>query len=386
MKPTFLAAAALLACATSASAAPLQVTTGGYNSFGPALSADGSRLVFYSASDLTGGNPDHNFEVYVYERATGQTRQLSDSAGGILAGGNQTPSISGDGSRVAFQHFNVSGGYAYFQTQSYDLATNTLTTLTQPPGFFEQSAISRDGKRIAVSTDNLGVRLYDTATQTFSGVVAPWVLNMSLSGDGQRLAFETFSGVKLLDLGTGITINVAPQSASFNERPTLSADGRTLAFVSNFDPLGQNADGNRELFSYDILTGTLTQVTHTLGSYLSLGGLSGDGSRIAFSTGADLTGGNADGNTEVFVYDLLAGDFMQVTHTLGAYNSEARLSEDGLSIAYLSFDLPGSPSQVFLDALAPQPHGALPEPASLALAVAGIAALGAVRSGRRPRR
>lgn len=89
---------------TAAPAAPLLVTAGGgLNSYGASLSADGSRLAFYSASDLTGGNADHNFEIFVYERATAQLRQVTDMPGGIQAGGQQQPALSGDGSRLAFQ-------------------------------------------------------------------------------------------------------------------------------------------------------------------------------------------------------------------------------------------------------------------------------------------
>ena len=40
------------------------------------------------------------------------------------------PSLSGDGSRLVFQHFVINGSNANFQTQSFDVNPNTLT----PPG------------------------------------------------------------------------------------------------------------------------------------------------------------------------------------------------------------------------------------------------------------
>jgi Tol biopolymer transport system component len=383
-----------------AQAAPLQLTSGNRNSFGPSLSADGSRLAFFSASNLTGGNADLNFEVFVYDRGSGQLRQITDQPGGALAGGNQEPSLSGDGSRLVFQHYVINGGNAPFQTQSYDLSTDTLTTLTLP-GAFESSAISRDGNLIAVSTDNLGLRFYNTTTKTFSSVLMPAPLGFSMSGDGGRIAYEGFSqGVRLLDVATGTTTIISPQGSGFNQGPAISADGNSLAFVSTFDPLGLNADGNSELFRYDVVTQTLAQITHTSAGGAQAASLSGDGSRIAFGSSADLTGGNADGNTEIFVYDLLAGSFLQLTDTLGGFSASAVLSEDGLSIAYVStMNLnganPGRVPQVFLDELAPQPpqHPRdLPEPASLALALAALVALLApgvarvVRSAWRDRR
>lgn len=364
----------------TAPAAPLLVTPGGsLNSFGASLSADGSRLAFYSAVNLTGSNADNNFEIFVYERATAQLRQVTDMPGGILAGGQQQPALSGDGSRLAFQRFEVSGNIARFRTQTLDLGTGTLTDVTPLGNFFESSAISRDGGTLAVSTDNLGLRLYDTATQSFSGVLMPAPFDFTMSGDGRRLAYEGFSqGVRLLDRDTGVTTVVSPTGSGFNQRPVLSDDGNSLAFVSTFDPLGLNADHNSELFRYDLPTQTLQQVTHTSGAGAGSASLSGDGRRIAFTSAADLTGDNADGNREVFVYDLLAGDFLQVSHTVDADHFGAVLSADGRTIAFGGTQGRG-PAQIFIDALPPQQPGELPEPTSLALVLAALGLLPAAR-------
>ncbi|MCE4557396.1 hypothetical protein [Pelomonas cellulosilytica] len=367
------ACALLLATGLSglASAAPLQVTSGDFNSFGPSLSADGSRLAFYSASNLTGQNADNSFEVFVRDRSSGQLTQVSEHSDGGFTGGNQTPSISGDGSRIVYQHFVSSGGFSSFQTQTYDVGSHVTATLT-PLGGFEQSAISHDGKTIAVDISNVGLRLYDTTSQSFVGTVTRNPMSFAMSADARFVAYQTFGRtMQLYDVATGVTTAVGPRGSSF-ERPALSADGSSLFFTGDFDPLGQNADHNTEIFRYDIGTQNLQQVTHTTSGNFSGVTASGDGSRIAFTTDANLTGGNADGSLEVFVYDLLADSFQQVTDTLGSFSMSAALSEDGRTIAFVSnMNIdgrnPSGASQVFVSELGPQAPRDLPEPASLAL-------------------
>ncbi|MDG0853983.1 PD40 domain-containing protein [Roseateles puraquae] len=385
---SLLPALALFGAAAGVHAAPLQITNDGsyYQSYGPVLSADGNRLAYYSATNPTGGNSDRNMEVFVYDRPSAQLRQITDMPGGSLAGGNQTPSLSGDGSRVAFQRYVISGNYAYFQTQTYDLNTNTLATLT-PLGYSESSAISRDGKTIAVSIGNVGLKLYDTTTQTFSGVVMPAPLSFRMSGDGKRIVYEAFAqGVVLYDLATGTSKTISPPGSGYNQYPEISADGNSIVFNARYNPLGQNADGSSEVFRYDIASGQLLQITHGNGRDSMDASLSRDGTRIVFSSADDLTGHNADGNYELFVYDLIAGSFQQMTDTLGlTYSAAGTISDDGNTIAYMStMNLDGRNPygnyQIFMDTLAPRVTTTdLPEPGTLALTVLALPLLGAVR-------
>src|SRR6266446_2305290 len=103
----------------------------------------------------------------------------------------------------------------------------------------------------------------------------------------------------------------------------ISQDGSRIAFASKDDPLGTNPDGNSEIFLFD---GTrLTQVTNTspgdIANRVSNGNfqpsISDDGRFIAFSSNRDLAGQNADGNLEIFIYDTVAITFRQVTSSSG---------------------------------------------------------------------
>ncbi len=181
----------------------------------------------------------------------------------------------------------------------------------------------------------------------------------------------------------------------------LSADGRLLVLTSQADHTGGNPDHSRELFLHDRAAGSLTQLTdHSAGSvhrpvltgdgsrvfYRSSydpeedevlptdvlveldrasGGrtvvardfvdasVSGDGSRVALLSREDPTGGNGDGNAEVFLLDVATGAFLQITDTLQAScsglaprcpsNLLPRIDADGSRVAFFSdYDLDAS--------------------------------------------
>lgn len=176
--------------------------------------------------------------------------------------------------------------------------------------------------------------------------------NPSISGDGRVLAFESTADVA----GVGgepsfraIRANVANDPATFLQlaasrapAPAISQDGSHIAFASNEDPLGTNADGNSEIFLCDGVR--VSQITDTLPDQNSnrssdgnfLPSISDDGRFIAFASNRDLTNQNADGNLEIFIYDSVAHSIAQLTNSSGIVGaSDAKLSGDGSSLAYI---------------------------------------------------
>lgn len=386
-------AALLFGAGSGAMATPVMLSAGSvYNSLGASLNHDGSRVAFYSADNLTGANADHNFEVHVYDRPSGTLRQITNTPGGISVGGSQAPRISADGQRMAFQTFERVGNTSRWKTQIYDDRTGSITDVTPFGAFSESSAISADGSRVAVQTDNTGVRLYDVAAGTLSSPLTGNVRFLSSNADGSLLAFASFDNrIRLIDTTTGAVTDVSSGPAGINSRPTLSADGRWLTFVGNWDPLGTNADGNAELFLYDVLGTSLRQITQTTGSSMQAPSISADGSRIAFSSNADLLGTNGDRNYEIFHWDLATDLFTQVTDIgadLFTSSGTPSISGDGRWVGFFSNANfgglnPRGSQQVWLQALAPLPSQELPVPGTLALALTfAVAALGLPRRRR----
>ena len=118
-----------------------------------------------------------------------------------------------------------------------------------------------------------------------------WVLSVGLLGALPLSAWaQTFTQITNSTLGG-------------NFDPSINADGTRIAFNSDRDLTGSNADGNCELFLWTSGSG-FTQITNTTGGCNEVPSINSDGTRIAFETDRDLTPGspgNVDGNVEIFL-------------------------------------------------------------------------------------
>jgi uncharacterized repeat protein (TIGR01451 family) len=124
--------------------------------------------------------------------------------------------------------------------------------------------------------------------------------------------------------------------------PAISQDGSRIAFASRENPLGTNADANSEIFLYD--GAKLIQVTNTspgdVASRIANGNflpsISDDGRYIAFSSNRNLANQNADGNLEVLVFDTIILSFTQLTNSSGSVgSSDAKISGNGALVAHI---------------------------------------------------
>lgn len=193
-------------------------------------------------------------------------------------------------------------------------------------------------------SDNILRRITNTTEDGLS-------LNPSISGDGRRVTFE--STEDLANAGgansfRALQTDLATSPPQFAQlalsravAPGISQDGSRIVFASTSDPLGQNPDGNSEIFLY---SGTLKQITSTTPASSSSRvqdgnfqpSLSDDGRFIAFSSNRDLKSQNADGNLEIFIFDNNTQAFTQITSSTNVVgSSNAKISGDGSRIAYV---------------------------------------------------
>jgi len=148
------------------------------------------------------------------------------------------------------------------------------------------------------------------------------------------------------DVITQITDGTATGTVGL--RPSLAREGSLIAFAANGDLTGQNPDGSFEVFLRDIGTGQLTQVTNGVGcdsGTIGKDGIEGpsiseDGTRIAFASNCDLTGGNPQRLQTVFLADMNLGTTIQLAHCPGCTIADLpAVSRDGNTV--LNYDVSG---------------------------------------------
>jgi Tol biopolymer transport system component len=339
----------------------------GHSAF-PAISADGKFVAFQSdATNLVPGDTNGKTDVFLYNVQTGAISRISVADGGVEANGQSMhPALSADGRYVAFASNadnlaagDANGAFDVFlhDTQAGPTAATTLVSVAsggtpQANGNSQLPALSADGRFVAFMSDanNLvpndtnnvsDVFLYDTqppaaVTPIARVSVADGVGGAeanghsqlpALSADGRFVAFESTadnlapgdtnnaSDVFLRDTQTGITTRVSvasdgTQGNNYSRAPTLSADGRFVAFYSAANTLVSGDTNNvADVFLRDTLTTNIATIRISVSNfgvqeygYSASPAISADGRFVAFgSAGATLVPGDTNAVPDIFV-------------------------------------------------------------------------------------
>ncbi|MCW6008771.1 hypothetical protein K1W54_30140 [Micromonospora sp. CPCC 205371] len=252
----------------------------------PSISADGRYVAFTSFGPRVPGDTNTSPDVYLWERQTGALELVSVSSSGEVANADSyEPSLSADGRYVAFYSGAsnlVSGDIGgYYDLFVRDRRTDTTTRLTASST--ADSAMPRmtpDGRYVVFASaafdlvpgdanDRMDVFVHDRATATTSlvslsptgGQLPEGGTEPSISADGRYVAFIShygdFNEVLLRDrqAGTTVTASVSTGGAPSNGdsgRPSISANGRAIAFASMATSLVHgDPDPNEEIFLRD---------------------------------------------------------------------------------------------------------------------------------------
>jgi len=289
---------------------PKQLSDGaGCTSSSASVSGDGSRVAFESDCNLTGGNADGNVEIFLWK--SGSITQLTSSS----ACDNLAPSINSAGNVVAFDSNCIYAGQSNADGSTEILLatdTGTLTQLTrEDSGFCDSVNASING----------------------AGTLVAFESDCDLTGDNEDFADEIFT----VSAGGVVTQATNAQDDSCSSvAPSIDSAGSRIAFQSDCDFAGTNADRSQEVFDID-LAGTVTQLTSDPGPSpcsSSRPRLSGDGILVAFSSYCDLTGENADASLEIFQVPAMQQTPVQLTAGTSCDSLAGDASANGREIAF----------------------------------------------------
>jgi Tol biopolymer transport system component len=270
------------------------------------------------------------------------------------------------------------------------VATGCLAWVSKPPdgsaptGSSGGAALSADGRYVAFNseasnlvagdtngTNDVFVHDRTTGTTTRVSVGAEgaqangYTYYPSISANGRYVAFFSEASnlvagdtneahdVFVHDRTSGATTRVSvgageAEANGFSQEPSLSEDGRYVAFGSSASNLvADDTNGMRDIFVYDRTAGTTTLVS--VGSdgaqanfYAYAPSISGDGRFVAFySSASNLVAGDTNDERDVFVHDRTTGITTRVSVGAGgvqAHSSSAypAISGDGRFVAFHS--------------------------------------------------
>jgi Tol biopolymer transport system component len=342
----------------------------------PRISPDGRWIAFTSfATDVVAGqrpsaSPEGPFSnVFLWDRVGKTTTLVSHAAsGGLLtaSGDSDLPALSADGRFVAYhsQAVDLAAGQVDPGDPANDLflfdrttGTNVLVShaagsTTTPRGAITDPVLSTDGRYILFETAAHGLDpagtadtfdlvfyLYDTTLKTYQqiGTDGGRAQRPSLSSDGR---FAAFLSDRTLIPGTfGNTVQAylydrvaktltlvshrsqdGLASSGYAGAPTLSADGRWLAFLSDGGgdlvagllPRPGSESDDPALFLYDRTANKVRLVSRWQGSAVTAGGgaapfVSANGQRVAFDSADDLVYGDFNRRTDAYLFTLDTG-------------------------------------------------------------------------------
>lgn len=292
---------------------------GNNNSGGATISSDGRFVAFVSLATNLVAVADANgtnFDVFIRDLAAGTTRLVSINVLGnaTASEGSIFPVINADGRFVAFESFAVDlsntpdriGSNDVFvrdMTAGVTVQASVSTTGASADANSTEPVLSADGRTIAFQTsanlapndsnnrDDIYVRNLTAGTTTLVSATAGGApgnsfgsFNPSISADGRFVAFASFASdlvnnvnitpgygenVFVRDLQANSTVLASVNSAGTDggdgasDAPVISADGRVVVFQSTAPNLSNISDGNgmSDVFARDLQVNTTRLVS-----------------------------------------------------------------------------------------------------------------------------
>jgi len=309
------------------------------------ISGNGRFIAFETRATNLGGPAEDVTNVYVYDRERRRAQLVSrqsDAAGGAGADASSFDSV-----------ISANGRFIAFTT----LATNLGGPAADAVNIYVYDRTRRRVELVSRRSESEGGQGADAASRL-----------ASISADGRFVAFESEAGnlggpigpsgnvyvydrirdrVELVSRRSGVDGEGTDASARF---PSISADGRFVAFETDADNLGGPAQDVTNVYVHDRVRRKTSLVSRRgkarggegADDTAEKASISANGRFIAFQTDADNLGGPIAGPTNIYVRDLERRTTRLVSRRSasaggrGADSSSAAasISADGRSIAF----------------------------------------------------
>ena len=314
-----------------------------------AVSGDGRFVAFVSrASTLVPGDTNGASDVFVRDRVTGTTERVSvDSRGRQATGGEAGGVLDSNFGRPAL---SADGRYVVFVSSATNLVKGDRNRV---PDVFVRD-------RVAGTTERVSMVGRKTEANSDSS-------NPAITPDGRFVAFSSFadnlvpgdtnftSDVFVVDRASGSPApervslsNTGGQAENSSDVPSISADGRYVAFASAADTQvpGDN-DAASDVFVRDRVAGTTEGISVAptpagFGNTSTSPAITPDGRFVAFSSWEpDLVPGDTNNSFDIFVRDRVPGALERVSlNDAGVEGDDWSLgpaiSSDGRLVAFSS--------------------------------------------------
>lgn len=307
-----------------------QLTSAGSDEIGDfSISDDGSRIVFASTGDLTGGNADRTSELFTVLPDGSNLTQITNSNGGYhrpLISGNGALIVAEAGSNVLkidwtggpttvlaaglLGSISTNSRWVYYlglndDVYSVNTFTGTQTQLTTSPTFtaFSLPQVSGDNSTVTFlksgeihTMQSSGANLVALTTGSIQEVEpGPREIGATESGvvynEGGDLYWRRFDDDSIVQLTTG----------NFSATPSVKTDGSLIGFRSFADLGGQNPSNELHVFTIEPDGTNVTRLTPTSFGFISFTNMAGNGDLIVYSTDQALYSIATTGGSPVLV-------------------------------------------------------------------------------------
>jgi len=316
-----------------------QATAG--SSFAADVDATGNLVVFSSgATNLVPADGNGLNDIFLKNQSSGAITLASrNTLGATATGTSNAPAISANGLVIAFNSaaadLVVGDLNARADIFVFNVAMSTVTRVSVATGGAEANGLSVGTP--ALSADGRFVAFESTAT------------NLS------ALDNDAVTDIYRHDRQTGSTVLISQTTAGAlgggslgSNRPSISADGRFVAFESSRVLVADDNNATGDIYLRDVQAGTTVRVNSSASGVFPSAGfsarpsISGSGQLIAFRSLANslVPGDGTDTLRDIFIKNLQNGEIRRVTAPGGldpnADSNELDLSSDGTVLIFHS--------------------------------------------------